>query len=84
MTDPAVEASVRTHRKMLAAMGIDVPQGQEMSTSWEIAAAREALAPLRELHGAVWDDEDQMWRCEHEGLEWPCATARLIYPGEEL
>ena len=45
-----------------------------------VAAAREALAPIRALHrphyGMLWCREDQQ--------RWPCQTAYLIYTREEL
>ncbi|TWS25609.1 hypothetical protein FK530_22855 [Tsukamurella conjunctivitidis] len=55
-------------------------------------AAREALAPLRELHSkADCDDAECGEECRYGFpmcagcLEpWPCDTARLIYPEEEL
>ena len=60
------------------------------------AAAREALAPIRELHKpgteAGYEDEPYCETCGHyDGLSadfthqpWPCDTARLIYTTEEL
>lgn len=60
-----------------------------------VAAAREALAPLRELHKPV---TTPIWwfpaaahggtytHCEHcqTANDWPCDTAKLIYPEGEL
>jgi hypothetical protein len=79
VTDPAVEAAKR--------VGETLPYGfsSKLTSRHLIAAAREALAPLRELHkltsdeygrpGLICDD------CDHD---WPCPTARLIYRGDEL
>lgn len=59
-------------------------------------AAREALAPIRELHRPHtedgWEDEPYCLTCAHETRTsrdlsyqpWPCATARLAYTTSEL
>ncbi|WIC40274.1 hypothetical protein SEA_HOLLIDAY_79 [Gordonia phage Holliday] len=53
-----------------------------------IAAAREALAPLRELHRpfTVRTNDDESWVECHScvGQEWPCQSARLLYSSSEL
>ena len=75
MTDPAVEAAQRAW------------DGDRRYHAYGyVVAAREALAPLRELHklttdelygrpGLICDD------CDHD---WPCPTAKLIYREDEL
>lgn len=83
MSDPAVEAVGRAC-VYTGTMG-DLP----------IAAVREALKPLRQLHYPI-DGQGQypvcVTCCTTEGgplvagspIEWPCATARLVYPESEL
>lgn len=77
MNDPAVEAAKR--------VGKTLPYGffSRLTSSDLIATAREALAPLRELHQKTICEEDGplCFECESE---WPCATARLIYREDEL
>lgn len=88
MTDPAVEAARR--------VGETLPYGffSRLTSSDLIATAREALAPLKELHRPH-DRAKSIYRalndphtivCNHclGPIEWPCATARLIYRGDEL
>lgn len=85
MSDPAVEAA-----ECAAATAEYTGRGLV------IAAAREALAPIRELHRphteGGWEDEPYCLTCAHETRTsrdlsyqpWPCATARLVYTTEEL
>lgn len=79
MTDPAVEAARR--------VGKTLPYGffSKLTSSDLIAAAREALAPLRELHKRVVNDSGRPG-CATCGwvYGWPCSTARFIYRGDEL
>lgn len=56
-----------------------------------ISAAREALKPIRELHrrfdrSTLEYTLDDRVVCSHcwGPVDWPCATARLVYPQEEL
>ncbi|AKJ72149.1 hypothetical protein GMA1_52 [Gordonia phage GMA1] len=76
-TDPAVEAA-----RLAAASGWDVLYC-EFSQEDLVTAAREALAPIRELHrGEPYaQGPDYCEECEHQ---WPCPTARLIYSETEL
>lgn len=91
MSDLAIEAADRS----LA----DIPAWDIEAYDWEriaVSAAREALAPIRELHkpgtDAGFEDEPYCETCGHyDGLSadfihqpWPCGTARLIYTTEEL
>ena len=79
MTDPAVEAAKR--------VGKTLPYGfsSKLYPSDLLLAAREALAPLRELHKQATDEYGCPWLicsdCDHN---WPCPTAKLIYSDEEL
>ncbi len=82
MSDPAEEAAMRAWD----AAGLDGPR-LPMPRSVRIAA-REALAPLRELHHKG-DEQGELvcvYCMGHDGwhLDWPCDTARLIYSTEEL
>lgn len=81
MSDPAVEAAQRAHDRLTDGM---------CTASLErhrITAAREALAPIRELHrvgltdNPYYDNDKECIECRED---WPCATARLVYPSEEL
>ncbi|MBM7280333.1 hypothetical protein JTZ10_21550 [Gordonia rubripertincta] len=47
-----------------------------------ITAAREALAPLRKLHTRRQKMHNVI--CDECRSYWPCATAKLIYPEDEL
>ena len=74
--------------------------GRGMAESWAIGA-REALAPLRDLHRKTkntghcqnkecpcfkpeWVCSCGEWHRDYEPTHWPCETAKLIYPSEEL
>lgn len=86
-TDPAIEAARRADFK--------TPSYQEYEYGDLIAAAREALKPIRELHKPVPccpGDACDMLLCStcHDPhsrnlpMRWPCPTARLIYTTTEL
>ncbi len=70
MTDPAVEAARR------AGMTEFPPRSRVLAMN----AAREALAPLKELH-LISTYPGICQECHHD---WPCPTARLIYREDEL
>lgn len=82
MSDPAADAVVRAEAAW-------VTSGPMRDLA--LAAAREALAPIRALHKpgteAGYGDEPYCETCGHyDGLSadfthqpWPCDTARLIY-----
>lgn len=83
--DPAVEAAKRAARPFNVSPYIGPGR-------FALYGAREALAPLRELHDKT-DCADPVCgkECRYGFpmcagcLEpWPCATARLIYTTEEL
>lgn len=89
MTDPAIEAAQRAWDAVTFGEPFD----------GFVAAAREALKPIRELHQTItdpiwWhklhpDDPDEYTHCRCQvaatGYQlWPCATAKLIYTTEEL
>ena len=81
--DPAIEAAQRVRN-----LGL--------SKDIKVAAAREALKPIRELHQkfsvrslGFADDQpriDICGGCSDIGVQvpWPCETAKLIYTSEEL
>lgn len=77
MSDPAVEAARRAAKN---------DPGWPKSASAE-EAALEALKPIRELHQPVSvRDEEVCGECSNMAtqIDWPCRTARLIYPESEL
>ena len=74
MADPAIEAGNRVFK-----------QFSELAnpTQYTVAAAREALKPIRELHRPepYAQGPDYCMGCDNQ---WPCDTAKLIYTTEEL
>jgi len=79
MTDPAVEAANR--------VGKTLPYGffSKLTSSDLIAAAREALAPLKELHKRVTDDGGRPGCATCGWVDgWPCSTAEHLYREDEL
>ena len=80
MTDPAAEAARRVAEKIIVC-GF----GNKLYPSDLLLAAREALAPLRELHKRVVNDSGRPG-CATCGwvYGWPCSTARFIYRTDEL
>ena len=76
MSDPAVEAAKRAWPWQPATQP-SIPPLQLAE-----AAAREALAPIREMHrkepGGHWP------KCHECRYAWPCATAYLVYREDEL
>lgn len=81
MSDPAVEAALRYSANL--PFGFD----SRLTGAALIFAAREALAPIRELHTPVHQCCDECGGfqvCAECESWWPCATARLIYREDEL
>jgi len=76
MTDPAVEAAKRVAEKIIVC-GF----GNKLYPSDLLLAAREALAPLRELHKRQGINSVLCRECDQY---WPCGTAKLIYREDEL
>lgn len=80
MSDPAVEAAQRcADRYGIASFHV-------MAT-----AAREALAPIRELHrpfdrAVTYGSDETVKVCNHclGPIPWPCTTAIYAYTSEEL
>ena len=89
MADPAEAAAQRVLDELFE-QGLIARALHRPTESVALAAAREALAPLRELHrpyeppGTSRSPYDVV--CNHclGPRKWPCATAKLIYPSEEL
>lgn len=92
-TDPAKDAADRAWDATKTTGVIPDENPWEQS----IAAAREALAPIRDLHkrhrDLEWDGEwsaPYCQTCAHEFYgdlcyqPWPCTTAKLVYSTEEL
>lgn len=79
MSDPAIEAA---QRALVATRGHGNP------TVCEIAAAREMAKSVQELHkpepGYAFHDDTPWTSCAECGDEWPCPTAKRVYPSEEL
>lgn len=82
MGDPAVEAAQRAHEANL---------GKLIDHDTVLAAAREALSPIRKLHQRSFYDGPICSHCidigddgEFWGYPWPCETAKLVYTSEEL
>lgn len=73
--DPAVEAAKRATAPH--AVSPFVGPGR-----YALYGAREALAPLRELHTRRQKMHNAI--CDECRTYWPCATAKLIYTREEL
>lgn len=77
MSDPAAEAVNRAYES----------SDDYLRDGPMLAAAREALKPIRELHRPVSvRDEEVCGECSNMAtqIDWPCRTARLVYPEGEL
>lgn len=85
MSDPAIEAARRAwESERWGGLGRPLEEGMsEASLAKE--SAREALVPIRKLHkpsnGANCGCCNVCIECD---LPWPCDTAKLCYPSEEL
>ncbi|TGB37899.1 hypothetical protein [Mycolicibacterium peregrinum] len=75
--DPAVEAASRAYTSPVGHPIYWVTTREAM-----IAAAREALKPIREVHKPVLPPGIE--RCGECDVVWPCETAKLIYTTEDL
>jgi hypothetical protein len=98
MSDPAVAAAQRAWEAVHPHGSVTLAAkayGDDAAASIVIAAAREALKPIRELHAPHWSNCINACcsgeQCKHRsrlcgGCDeyWPCATARLVYAEEEL
>lgn len=80
MSDPAADAALLALVRMT---GKAWNRGQALET-----AARESLAPIRELHKRAYLNdnpyEPAKWDCDECETPWPCDTARLCYTTDEL
>ncbi|QIQ63736.1 hypothetical protein SEA_PHANPHAGIA_47 [Mycobacterium phage Phanphagia] len=79
MPDPAVEAAARAWEWYPVPKAIPL-----VVRSVPLAAAREALEPIRELHHPIDEHGDSVEECSECRHRWPCDTAKLIYTSEEL
>lgn len=89
MPDPAVDAAQRVCEANEDLVHVEPYAALE-------AAAREALAPIRELHTSRWSCGNPRHTnpeygcpecataCAECGDYWPCDTARLVYRKDEL
>lgn len=96
-TDPAILAAQRAwESEGWGGPGRPLEEGMSEGNLAK-AAAREALAPIRDLHkrhrDLEWDGEwsdPYCQTCAHEFYgdlcyqPWPCTTAKLVYSTEEL
>ncbi len=83
MSDPAIEAA----QKVLVPWSEDgEPEGAEGYLAE--AAAREMAKSVQELHKPetkyAFPDNTPWTCCSECGGEWPCETAKRVYPSEEL
>ncbi|WP_182349516.1 hypothetical protein [Tomitella gaofuii] len=72
MSDPVIEAAQR-------ALDTDWLEAEDIAE----AAAREALAPLKDIHRPVPVAQGPNC-CDHCGDVWPCETGYHIYTDKEL
>lgn len=87
MTDPAIEAAQRALDGMPAlSEPMEQPVFKALLSDVGAAAAREMAKSVQELHHAeVIETPDDKWLgCRECGADWPCETAKRVYPSEEL
>ncbi|WP_457214022.1 hypothetical protein [Mycobacteroides abscessus] len=94
MSDPSIEAAQRAWHANSDNDGGDPQLGFDDRRVWDtaVSAAREMAKSVQELHkrvvAAVWwhiDPEDPTVYIQCScGSEWPCETAKRVYPSEEL
>ncbi|CPT90333.1 Uncharacterised protein [Mycobacteroides abscessus] len=89
MTDPAVEAAQRALDGMPAlSEPLEQPVFKALLRDVGAAAAREMAKSVQELHkpepGPHIHDDTPWTCCADCGDEWPCETAKRVYPSEEL
>ena len=78
MSDPAIDAAHRAIENNVTNLKPRLP------SQIEVAAAREALAPIRKLHRSTENGTSTPAYCVGCAADWPCDTARLVYPEDEL
>ncbi|WP_100514217.1 hypothetical protein [Mycobacteroides abscessus] len=89
MTDPAIDAAQRALDGMPMLGEASATQAALKGLVLDVgaAAAREMAKSVQELHKPVirTDYTDERWiECESCCGEWPCETAKRVYPSEEL
>ncbi|MFT4088970.1 MAG: hypothetical protein QM658_17800 [Gordonia sp. (in: high G+C Gram-positive bacteria)] len=83
LSDPAVEAAQRAWMTQTGSTVPDLYFAIDLLHRQEINAAREALAPIRDLHRPERPTARlSTTHCVHCLDDWPCATAQLIYPNQ--
>jgi hypothetical protein len=86
--DPAEEAARSAFQDQWPDQG-DLEFRHSIEGRFGVAAAREALAPLKDIHRPFtrnYTGGDGRTVCHHclGPVDWPCLTARMVYPEEEL
>ncbi|SHX32257.1 Uncharacterised protein [Mycobacteroides abscessus subsp. bolletii] len=89
MTDPAISAAQRAIEAMPAsAEPMEQPVFKALLSDVGAAAAREIAKSVQELHKPetryAFPDNIPWACCSECGGEWPCETAKRVYPTEEL
>lgn len=89
MTDPAIDAAQRAWIGRYGDLRRfdEFCDGDTDIAAFVIASAREMAKSVQELHKPVirTDYTDERWiECESCCGEWPCETAKRVYPSEEL
>lgn len=88
MSDPAIEAARRAWNERYDPEAFESSAEGFGFASRMTAAAREALASIRQLHAKAYLNDNMYepaeWDCGECESPWPCATARLIYNTQEL
>ncbi|MGC7349485.1 hypothetical protein [Mycobacteroides abscessus] len=88
MSDPAIEAARKVFTEYWPDQG-DFEFNYSSEGRFGIEVAREMAKSVQELHrpepGYGINDDGIPWTsCAECGCEWPCETAKRVYPSEEL
>lgn len=85
MSDPSIEAAQRAWDATA-----EMTAGGYVVNPYRVAktAAREMAKSVQELHKRTayvdYKDMSRFFECASCGSEWPCETAKRVYPSEEL